>query len=547
LNKKTVRKTPPVVKNDINSIDDRPNLMSEHEVVNWLDFANELSLNLTGMPFTPQIINRRLQDVTLVNTIGGVTEDRVSKALENPKATEAELLAISESLEISNMSYKRILNYMSMLLAFSWSYSCINAKPNEYSSKAYQKDLDVLKEFSQRFDFKSEFKTVVLNMFREEMFFGVLRDEGERYTLQQLPSDKCLITGRWENGLLYSFDYSWFVNSGTSIDMYPAIFKKTYAEMLKRPGIQRYIPSLPIEDRSSSGFVWWQDCSPIDNFWGFKLSPQLISRIPYFSGMFPDFAMLPLIRGLQKSSLLAGVSKSIIGELPMLKDTKAKVSDMFALDANALKGFLKLLQGAINSEAVRIGSAPLQNMKPFQFDADHEILSSYTKTTLGMSGINSNLLFSGDLKPNVEESRLSVNVDEMISFGLYSYFERFVEYFVNRKTSKFKFKISFEGSNFYSDKERRWQVQKDNISYGIINLQKIASSQDIDPFVLQAQLAETKAMGFVDGLTPIVPAAQLGGNNLGAGAPKKSDTEISDSGSQTREDGGNLTKTKKVK
>jgi len=159
--------------------------------------------------------------------------------------------------------------------------------------------------------------------------------------------------------------------------------------MLQQPGIQKYNPALPVDLRSSSGFVWYQDCSPVDNFWGFKLSPQIITRIPYFSGMLPDFAMLPLIRGLQKSSLLAGASKSIIGELPMLKDTRAKVSDMFALDANALKAFLKLLQGAINSEAVRIGSAPLQNMKPFQFDSDHEILSSYTKTTLGMSGINS--------------------------------------------------------------------------------------------------------------------------------------------------------------
>jgi hypothetical protein len=547
LNKKT-KNIPQLSDGKIN---DKGDFFSERDVFNWMEFANELSLGLTGMPFTPQAVNRRLQDVSLVNTIGGVTEDRVAKALENPKANEAELLAISESLEISSTSYRRILNYMSNMLAFSWSYSCVNAKPSDYSTKPYQKDLDVLKEFSQKFDFKSEFRTVVLNMFREEMFFGVLRDEGERYTLQQLPSDKCLITGRWEGGLLYSFNYDWFINSGTNIDMYPPIFKKTYSKMLQQPGIQRYMPALPIEDRALSGFVWWQDCSPVDNFWGFKLSPQLATRIPFFSGMFPDFAMLPLIRGLQKSSLLAGASKTILGELPMLKDSKAKVGDMFALDTTTLARFLKLLQGAINSEAVKIGSAPLQNMTSFSFDSDHTILADYTKTTLGMSGINSNLLFSADIKPNIEESRLSVNIDEMISFGLYSYFDRFVEYFVNRKTSKFKFKIEFEGSNFYSDKERRWELQKDNISYGIINVSKIAAAQGQDAFTFQAQLAESKAMGFVDSLTPIIPAAQMSsglqtGSSGTPGRPSKKDSELSDSGSTTKEQGSNLTRGGKI-
>jgi len=378
------------------------------------------------------------------------------------------------------------------------------------------------------------------------MYFGVLRDESEtRWTMQQLPSQRCLVTGRWENGLLFSYDYSWFINAGIDINMYPDIFKKTYYELImKNGGSTKYIPSLPVEQRMNSSWVWWGDCSPVDNFWGFKLSPQIATRIPFFAGMFPDLIMQPLIRGLQKSSLMASSVKFILGELPMLRDSKTKVSDMFALDAAALAKFLKLLQSAINSEAVRVGAAPLQNMNAVSFESDKDIYSTYTKTTLGTSGINGNLLFSADVKPNVEETRLSVNVDEMISFGLYNYFDRFVEYHVNRKTSKFKFGIKFEGSNFYSDRERRWTMQKDNIGLGIINVSKIAAAQGQDPFVFQAQLAESKAMGFVDALTPIIPAAQTpaGGADSKGGAPTKKDTEISESGSETRQQGSNLTR-----
>ncbi len=539
-------------RNVLKEQDNRPELLSEKEVFDWLTFAKELS-DYTGMPFTgmaltPQMVNARMKDITL-NNLGGVTEDSVAKALSNPKTSEIELLNMSETFEAVSMPYKRVLNYMANLLSFDLSYSAINAKSTDYSSPAYRKDLDILKEFTQKFDYKAEFKTIVQQMFREEMYFGVLRDEGNRWTVQQLPSQKCLVTGRWENGLLFSFDYSWFLNSGVSIDMYPAIFKKTYYDMLTKSGSQRYIPSLPIETRSESGFVWWQDCSPVDNFWGFKLSPQIATRIPFFAGMFPDLVLQPLVRNLQKSNLMASSVRFILGQLPMLKDTKSKVADAFALDAAALAKFLKLLQSAINSESVRVGAAPLENISSFSFDANTELYSSYVKTTLGTSGINGNLLFSADVKPNVEETRLSVNVDEMISFGLYNYFNRFVEYHVNKKTSKFKFLINFEGSNFYSDRERRWTMQKDNISYGIINVSKIAAAQGQDPFVFQAQLEESKSLGFVDKLTPIVPAAQLSADasgNSGAGRPTKKDSELSDSGSETRQQGSNTSRGGKV-
>ena len=533
--------------------DKREEILSEEEVFDWLNFAQELSnqtgFPFTGMPLTPQMVNSRMKDITL-NTIGGITEEKINQALSNPKTSETELLNMSESFEISSMPYRRIINYQSNLLAWDMSYSCANAKSSDYSSAAYKKDLDVLKEFTQKFDYKSEFKNIVLQMFREEMYFGVLRDEGNRWTMQQLPSQKCLVTGRWENGLLFSFDYSWFLNSGVDIAMYPDVFKRTYSNLIiKNGGTTRYIPSLPVEDRMNSAFVWWGDCSPVDNFWGFKLSPQIAARVPFFSSMFPDLVLQPLVRGLQKNSLMASAVRLILGNLPMLKDTKSKVSDMFALDAPSLAKFLKLIQSAINSESVRIASAPLEQMQAVEFKPQTDLYSSYIKTTLGTSGINGNLLFSADVKPNVEETRLSVNVDEMISFGLYNYFNRFVEYHVNKKTNKFKFLINFEGSNFYSDRERRWTMQKDNISYGIINVSKIAAAQGQDPFVFQAQLEESKALGFVDKLTPIVPAAQLSADasgNSGAGRPTKKDGELSESGSETRQQGSNTSRGGKV-
>jgi hypothetical protein len=50
-------------------------------------------------------------------------------------------------------------------------------------------------------------------------------------------------------------------------------------------------------------------------------------------------------------------------------------------------------------------------------------------------------------------------------------------------------------------------------------------------------MEEARAMGWVDKLTPVKQASQM--SNKDGGRPKLDDGELSESGSQTREDGGN--------
>ena len=54
-------------------------------------------------------------------------------------------------------------------------------------------------------------------------------------------------------------------------------------------------------------------------------------------------------------------------------------------------------------------------------------------------------------------------------------------------------------------------------------------------------MAEAKANGWVDNLTPIISSFQLSGKE-DAGRPKKSAGDLSEEGDQTRSDGGNIDK-----
>jgi len=518
-------------------------LLEEHEVYDMLQFAGAaLGIPGTAGAISIDLINAKMKDISLLTT-GDVTETQVSDALKLPKESERELQRISESFEITSPLYKRLLSYLGNIPAFDFTYVCENADEKDYKSSdkrsQYRKDFNIFKEFMQSFDYKQEFGKVVKELFRNEAYFSIFRTGGKKFVLQELPSDYAKISGKFDYGLLFSFDYTWF-GTGVDIDMYPDIFKKTLRGLNKNAGVS-YNPATSILSRSSHSFAQWVDCSPIDGFWSFKLSPEVVTRIPYFSGMFPDIVQEATIRELQKSSYMAAASKVIAGTVPMLSG-KTKIKDAISISPDILGKFLALIQSAINNTAIKVTASPLENMKGFDFKSDPDIRSSYLRTVLGSAGSATNLLFASDVKPNTVESMLSLAVDEILATSIYPQFDDFINWHVNRLTTKFKFKVKFEGSKFYPDKERRMEVAKDFAELGIVLPQKFAAAAGMSPFELDSQMEEARAQGWVDKLTPILKASQMpkeGSDGVGAGAPKKKDSDLTESGEQTRGDGGN--------
>jgi hypothetical protein len=122
---------------------------------------------------------------------------------------------------------------------------------------------------------------------------------------------------------------------------------------------------------------------------------------------------------------------------------------------------------------------------------------------------------------------------------LYQYFSEFLEYHINKRTKKNKFKFMLEGTNFFTNRAERMDTQLALIPFGIINHQKIAAAMGMLPQDFERQLAMSKASGFVDNLTPIISAFQSGGEPASGGSkttgrPKKADGALSDSGAQSR-------------
>lgn len=372
-------------------------MLEELEVYSVIDFAK----NMYNV-FTPQLVNQRLQDITLNPT--QATQDKIEKALQNPKNNEENLIGFSEFFELTDMLYKRTLLYLGNMLSFDITYTCTNAEFKDYNTPAYKKDIAKVYEFLDKFNCKQEFKKVVRQLVRQEEFYCVFRNDSEKYTLQELPQKYCLNTGRSDYGMLFDFDMYWFMQPGVSLDMYPNVFKKLYKKVFGANTKTEYNPAASI-DRRNGSYVYYVQTSPDDGFWSWKFNPDIQSRVPFLSPLFSDLVIKPIIRELQTNTYIIEATKIMVGLIPLLENNKSgNIKDQLAVSPETAGKFLGLLKQGISS-SIKLGAVPFQDIKVLDFKAsDKSMLENYTKTTMGMTGINTRLLYSTD-KMSAEETR----------------------------------------------------------------------------------------------------------------------------------------------
>lgn len=534
--------------------------ITEDEVWDVINYARAMSSGMYGATYlNPDLVSGRMKDITL-NPMAA-TQDMLDKAMVSPKDYEKQLQAFSQNFELSSMVYKRLLSYLGNMLSFDITYTS-NAKADDYKTPKYKKDLEATEYFLEKFDYKKEFRIATKEMLRNDAYFACVRDLGNQIILQELPPEYCKITGRWEGGFLFSFNMYWFLQPGVDLDMYPAFFKKKYNEIWGNSNtIRNYDPALSPELRSGSSWVYWVDI-PTTVGVCFKLTPELATRLPYFTPLFNDLILQGLMRNLQKNMNMSAASKMIVGEVPMLnRDAKATVKDSIAVSPEVLGKFLALVKSAIG-DSIKVASAPLTNMKGVSFDADNSLYDSYLRTALASSGINTNLIFTSNVKPNAIETQLSLNVDEQMMESLYEQFNDFMNYHINKFTKTFKFFIEFEGTEFFLNRDKRLENAMTLFNQGIVLPQKIASALGMRPATFRRHLEEASANDFMGLLTPpsvqqqklmlkVNPALGIpkGVPSTGSstpteegtkGRPKKKDSEISEEGMKTRETAANV-------
>ena len=482
----------------------------------FLEFTNSYKNQYyNGGYYTPDTVNRQMQNISM-NPVEATIEG-IEKALKNPKDSEQILRQYAESLEIQNMYYKRLIRYNSDMPCWNLTFDVVNLeKESELNSKAYKADLKVLDDFCSKFDFKHEFSTALRQMLRQGVFYCVLRYDGERYTLQELPADYCMITGRHSYGLLFDFDMSWFIqNYGVDIDMYPRVFKKMYREVFKNISSD-YNPAKKTNLRNST-YAYWHQTSPKDGFWAWKVSPEIATIIPYYSPLFPEMAMQPIVRGLQEDKYFVEASKLLVGILGMNKDNKSGNSNnQINMTPDILGKFLGVARQGL-ARQIGLTALPVDDIKAVEFDTkERNMLTEYIKNITDQS-IAASASLLDDNKLNVHQSKLAAAIDENFIASMYPMFAQFVEYFVNSMTSKYKFRIKFNDMNTPDNRAERQNRFKSMTSSGFFDAQEFARTFDMNVFELNRRLSISNGFGFEKKISNIPTLNNQGFGNSSGG------------------------------
>ncbi|GIU69827.1 MAG: hypothetical protein KatS3mg002_1063 [Candidatus Woesearchaeota archaeon] len=505
-------------------------LLTEKEVWDTLTFARSLAGIFQSGIINPDLLNQRLKDISFMPL--DATEEDLYQSLRDAKNHEDKLRSFIENFEIISMPFKRILSYMASHLSFDINYYS-NAEKEDYNTKSYQRDEKIVSNFLDKFDHKYYFRIATKQMLRNEIYAFCLR-ENDKIVFQELPLDYVKITSTWDYGFLISFNFYYFLQAGVDINLYHPFFKKKFNELFSGKDIKQYYLPVSPENRGKSFYNLWVDIPP-DVAWVFKLDSSLVASVPYFSGLMSEFVNQPVIRTLQKDINFANATKVIMGQVPMLKDTKTSVKDMIAINPKTLGEFLNIAQKSL-SNAIKLSSAPLEDMKAFSFDDNNGMYDSWLRTAMASSGMNTSLIFASQQKMNVIDSQLSFESDsKILEQSLYPQFEKFLDYVIGKRTKKFKFNFLLEGNDYFISRKNRMETALNLAEKGIVLPQKIASALGVNPHVLEKWLAESKEKGYND-------IVITGGVSSKVGRPQKNELDLSEDGSQTREAGNNLIK-----
>jgi hypothetical protein len=513
--------------------------LSEQQIWDMVEFSK--AAGIYPQIFTPDLVNAALRNLN-INQITP-DEDKINTALSDVKNHEQDLISYGQDFEQKDMLYKRQLLYLGNLLSWDIDFICKNATEKDYISKAYQKDETILRDFLDKFDYKAEFTTVVRQLFRQESFFSIFRDEGEKYVLQEMPYKYCKTTGKFEYGLLYDLDMFYFTQAGVDIRCYPKTIAEKYKDIFG-DGKQsnNYKPSAKLNHRDGT-FSYWVQTSPEDNFWMFKLTPEIIAQVPFFAAQFPDLVLRPLMRTLQKNKYIQDASKILISLVALNKDNKTgNVRDMLSVSPETAGKFLSLMRQGISS-SIGLAMGPWQDVKVVDFEQSgnkKNILDEYTKVSVGSGGNNTRLLYNSSDRSNILETTNSIAIDEALVTFLYPWFANFIEYQVNRRTKSFKFKIQFSGTNLPASMEKKLKDAKDLSEIGIVDLNAFAAAKGMNPFDLERKLQMNKAKKVNEMFQPLMNARQMSSKD--GNRPQKSMNDLTDDGLETRNTGSNIAK-----
>ena len=449
-------------------------------------------------------------------TLNSYNKDSVVSYLQNISSNENNLRNLSRYLFYRSQVYFRLIMYNATMFDLNArvvipKYDPMKSNNPNKTLKSYYETLQWL----ERMNLQHEFLSVLINNFIEDVFYGCCWVDETGMFILQLPPENCKIKGKYFTGD-FAFD----------VDM--SYYKKYeyLIEYLGEPFTSMY------NAYGGDNAKKWQ---PMPDEYALCTKYRLESWetvCPPYSGLFMDLIGLLNLADVQAVADEQQIYKLITATIPLLKNSDTP--DDWAVDVSTALDYYKRLEASLPPYIGSIVTPiPLDTIS-FSDDqvSDTTKIQKATKEVLNTSG-GAQILNSSTIS-GAEAFRAATRADTELAISsllgqIQGWTNRMLSY-LQSDPAKVKF---FEVSSQTKDSFKE-TLQKD-MNYGFVSALAINSLNGFSELdTLALNYLERDVLQLDQKFTPYKTSSTLSGEDTG-GAPEKSDTSISDEGSETKD------------
>ena len=496
--------------------------MNDTEVVSVERYSTGSKINLEGIPFDKltRLVTHDLR--AFKHSRGSLpkySKHDVMRFLADPGRHEKELRDVVKFIYIVSPHFRRLIQYFVGLSDLTYIVSPYRIDTRKASANItnlnYRRTLDLL----SRMSIKTQFPRILAVCLREDIFFGLFRTGSDSVTVQQLPSDYCIISSIEDNVCNVAFDFSYFDRYPVELDNYPDEFREKY-EMYRKGAYAMVGGRCFVELDAPNAFA--VKCT----------SDILDYAVPPFAGILPEIFDIDTYKAMK-------MDKTGMDNYAMLAMKIPLENGEWGIDLNKAADFWRNLDSVLPDQ---IGSVltPM-DIEKISFERsgtkESDTVAEAEQNLFTAAGVSS-LLFNNE-KASANSLLLSIKADQMLTFGIVKGIQDVVNRFIQYTTYGKKFKVTFLDCSPYNRKELGDELLK-AASYGMPTISMYAATQGLEQAELDAMsFLETQVLGLQDMFEPIRNSANTSSDDTEsqAGAPQKDIGELTDSGEQSREDG----------
>lgn len=407
------------------------------------------------------------------------------------------------------------------------------------------------------FNYKKEFDRVIAELLKSGKCFswfrtnyGTFNDEElstsddveikkqNKFSLQIMPQKYCMLEGYWQGGLNYAFNMQYFLKSGVDIKEYDPSLMKRYIDMYSKCQPKDYSASSQLYNRDGS-FAQWTQVSSEEGAWAWLFDDSTFAGTPPFANLMKSVFNNDVVESLQRDKNVLSSIALLMGEMELMdKEKSGQKADQFAISPEKLGQLLGFVKNSLNKSVKQV-PMPLKETKYAQFTDNSPLMAQYQygmSSSLGASA--SSLIYSNEKMAQFEMQSALMD-DYNLMKRLYLQFSDFINYFMNRKTKKYKFTVVFEGSTMPFEREARKKTLMEYTAIGMIpNESYYGNILGIAPHMF-SRMREEANMTIGDNLTMLMNANTmkngLDPNAKEVGNQELDSNELSDSGGTSKD------------